>query len=215
MTTAALVLVAVLVGLLLLLLVLPLRVHAHGMAGDEELWGSAELRWGPSLVMLRFHSDRGIHIKLLGIPVYRADSFPSRSKKKKGKKPKKEKARKKRSLRESLESFAEDRHLLFDMAARALRALHASLYIGGRMGLADPSKTALALASIRELDRRLPEAIELDLWDDYIEDTLQLEGRLKAWLVPLEAVLIALGWLIRADSRRVLLGRSAKPAGGA
>lgn len=207
--TVAMGIVAALLAFLVLLL-LPLSVLAEGAAGDDELWGQAELRWGYAIARLRFRSEAGLRLSLFGIPIYRADSFRARGEKKKDaeakEKPEKEKAGK-RSLIERLQRFAGDRELVFAMIQRALRALHARLYVGGTLGLGDPAKTAVVLAAFREIDRRLPEAIDLDLRDEYLYDIMQLQGRFKSWLMPAELLWIALLWLARRDTRRVLLNR--------
>jgi len=93
------------------------------------------------------------------------------------------------------------------MASRGLRALHPHLYIGGTVGFGDPSETVLLLSATRELDRRVSDRIELDIYDDFLEDTTQLSGRMGAWVMPAEVALVLLVWLVRADTRRVLFNK--------
>jgi hypothetical protein len=193
---------AVLWGLALLvaaLLLMPITVRAHGAAGEEELWGIAELSWGRGLATVRVGPEPRGRLYLLGIPVYRSGSLLDREDK--DKKKKKKVAGRAGGLKRIA---AVEGRVALRMASRAIRALHPCLYIGGTVGLADPGNTALMLSAVRRIDELAGERVRLDLRDDYLEDTTQLHGRMGAWIVPAELGLVLLVWMLRSDTRRVL-----------
>jgi len=201
--TALVVALWLIAGLLALVLFLPLSVRASGAAGEDELWGVAELRWGHSVAMARVGSEARGRFYLFGVPLFRLPSLLQSGEKKREKK-KRKKRRRRRPVRQLL---GDDRRLMVRMAARGLRALHVRCYLGGTVGLGDPMKTALLLAAVRHVGTVVVDRVELDVRDDYLEEKTQLHGRLRAWIIPAEAALILLFWLIRADTRQLLRGR--------
>ena len=178
-------------------LLVPISARADGALGEDELWGVAELRWGHSIAMVRVGSEVGGQLYLFGIPLFRlpAISKPGEDEKKKRKGPKLGRL------------LSQDPRVLASMMARGLRALHPQLHIGGTVGLGDPADTAFMLTAVRRIDLLVTDRIELDLRDDLLEDTTQLFGRMRAWMIPAEIGLILLLWVIRSESRQVLRGQ--------
>ncbi|MDH5490360.1 MAG: hypothetical protein OEY14_00150 [Myxococcales bacterium] len=193
------------------LLLLPLRLLARGAAGDEELEGLAELRWGPSILSLTLASGLGLRVRLLGIPVYRrrtlgseGDAAESRGSKEDERDERKRGSRE-RGWSERALGILRDRREIASMGGQALRALHPRIRVAGTVGFDNPGFTAAAVVAVRELSRVLPDRIELELQEDFLEESLQLWARMSAWVVPAQLVWIGVVWLLRADTRRVLL----------
>ena len=187
------------VGGLVVVLLLPVSLQATGTAGDDVLWGAAELRWGYHIAVVRLGPDGGGRFYLCGIPV----SLVSRRRKDK-KARKKQKTRRKHGDAPRWRHLGRHRRVLVRMAIRGLRAFHPRLHIRGTVGLGDPARTAVMLTSVRHIERRVGARIELDIRDDFLERTTHLFGRARAWLLPAEAVLILGVWIVQPDTRRAL-----------
>ncbi len=182
-----------------LALMLPIEMRAEGTAGERALGGSVEFRWR-GLVRVRMGSELGGAVDVLGLPVIRRPGGFGRAKKTPDE-PKEHKA----SWRPRLgRFFASDLGVSTAMVRRALGALHPRVHVSGTVGLSDPADTATMLAVARLIDRGGPRWFALDIRDDLLEETTQLEGRATIRITLAEVVWIALVWVLRSDTRRVL-----------
>ena len=184
-------------GLLAALLLTPLRVRAWGAAGELELWGRFEARWGP--LAFRMGTDLEARAYVVGIPLRRPTT---RAEPETEEKPR---AGRWPSVGR-LGELRRDGRAVGAMLWQGLRAVHLRLEIHGTMGLDDPADTATARAVAQLADDALPAAVRLDLRDHLLEDTTQLSGAISARAIPAQLALLVIVWLVRADTRRVLRG---------
>ncbi len=184
-----------------LVLFMPLSFDASGAVGDESVRAEAEARWGPGLAALRFHSDVGVVVSVAGMPVARMTKLPTlRSE------------TKRRQRRRSVSSTGlfrmagSDKRGFCRMLRRAIAALHPRLHVHGTLGLEDPFHTAMALVAAQRWNVVTNDRAHLDLRDDFLDETTQLFGRIRGWLVPAELIWVVAGWAVRSDGRRVRRG---------
>lgn len=183
----------------LLLLALPLHLDVRGVAADEGMWGAVDARWGHVVLRIHLRSDADLRVSVLGIP------FRPRIQAKPDRKSAQPEGDRWRWPRRAWARAGQPRVLL-RMGRRVLKALHVRLYVGGRLGLPDPADAAPVLAFVRVLGQLTPEFVLFDLKEDWLEDTTELVAHMSARLVPIELAAIGLGWILRSDTRRVLLG---------
>lgn len=196
-------------GIVAVILFVPICVRMSGAAGEDELWGVAELRWGHSIAMARIGTETGGRVYLFGLPVFRLPAF-SKSSEEKRKKKRKSKSKNKRNKPKGstlAQLWHNGRRVMPPMVARGLRALHPHLYVGGTVGLGDPASAGLMLTSVHQIDHLITDRVKIDIRDDFLEDSTQLFGRLRAWIVPAEIALVLIVWMVRSDTRRMLLGK--------
>ncbi|MFO0745991.1 MAG: hypothetical protein U1F43_09995 [Myxococcota bacterium] len=203
-----------LAALLALLLVMPLRLRAEGAVDDEGWDGSARIAWAFGFLSLHADVD-GMAFRIIGIPIMRRswDDAARRAAARKAKalsKPPKKKAAKPKPPREprarrGLRWFLSHRGLLAKVAGRYVRALHLRGGVDGVVGMPDPSQTASVFQVLAALDALLPDGM-LDVQVDWVEEVLDLEGRLGAWLWPLEVVVISLALVLDRKTWRALRG---------
>ena len=190
--------VAILLTGIGLLLVIPWSFQMDGAFGDDALWAKAEAQWGLGLASLRLRSDSGARLSIAGVPIARVTKLPER-------KPTKRAATRRR-YRLSWARHA-DHRILCGMLRRAVAALHLRLYVRGTLGLEDPSHTGWALATARQLNAAAGGRVNVDLRDNFLDETSQLFGRVRAWVLPAEIVWVVVGWFVHPDTRRVLHGK--------
>jgi hypothetical protein len=193
------VLFLVLLGLLAAVLLTPLRLRAWGAAGELELWGRFEARWGP--LALRMGTDLEARASVVGIP-FRLRTTRTEPEAETEEKPR---ARRWPSVGR-LGELRRDGRAIGAMLRQGLRVVHLRLEIHGTMGLDDPADTATARAVAELADDALPAAVRLDLRDHLLEDRTQLGGAISARAIPAQLALLVITWLVRADTRRVLRG---------
>ena len=133
-----------------------------------------------------------------GVPVARLTALPEHT-------PTKPAATRKASrLTQALRA---DQRILRGMLRRAVNAFHLRLYVRGTLGLEDPSHTARALTAARQLNAAAGERVNVDLRDNFVDETSQLFGKIRAWVLPAEIVWVVVGWFVHPDTRRVLHGK--------
>jgi hypothetical protein len=185
---------------LLLVLLVPFGVRADGRVSEDELAGSAELRWLFGLIVVRFATEGRSGFYLAGLRVAR---FPRRATRPEPDpepepEPEPERARGRRGIRWLIRS----RRGLSRAGLRLLAATQPRLEVRGRIGVGDPADTALVAPLIAQLGR-LP-GVHLHLTWCWVDEVLDLEGRAGAriWI----AQLLGLGLLLLFDGevRRLL-----------
>ena len=110
--------------------------------------------------------------------------------------------------RRGLRWFLQHRCTLTRFLGRLYRAMGVRARLEGALGLDDPAETAVLWGALMQLQALLP-GLELAVRPDFLDEELDLRGRLRgrAWLLHLLVVLV--GQLLRADTRRML--RSPQP----
>lgn len=191
-------------GLAALVLFVPLSARAEGAAGDDELHGMAELRWGGGVVAFRLDSEQGAWLRVLGWPLTRLEGFVPSAKDEEKKKEKWPKVSRQRVGR----LLGADRRAVQRMLIDGIRAFHPHVYIGGTIGFQDPGDTAIVCALRHRLNGVVAQRLRLDIHDDFLTDRIQLVGRLRVWVVPAHLVALFGGWVLRTETRRVLRGAS-------
>jgi hypothetical protein len=177
-------------SILLLVLLVPFRVRARGELSDVALAGTVEVRWLFGALGLRWSSQEPSGLLLLGRRVagWGRSDRPERETEPRGK----------RGLRWALGNRA----ALSRVIGRALSALRLRCELSGRLGVGDPADTAFLSSAVAQLER-LP-AVRLRLSWEWIEEVIELEGRVAArlWLGQLIAVMLPL--LLDGEVRRLV-----------
>jgi hypothetical protein len=99
--------------------------------------------------------------------------------------------------------FLRNRRVLLAVLGRYVRALHLSGGVEGLVGLAEPDHTATLQRTLLVMESRLPEgflAVEVDWVDEHVE----LDGRVGGWLWPLQIVGITLLLVLNRRTWRAL-----------
>lgn len=189
-------------ALALVLLVVPLHLEVAGAADDERLEGRALARWGWWLVVLRADADRGVDLRLLGLRVWRLRRGAGRRSRdqKRGRKPKPEaRPEKPKTAGGGLRGAWRNRHTALRLIRAVLRALPVRGWVAGRLGLSDPADTAV-LFTLLDAAAERSRAIEIDVEPDWLDEALEIEGRIRARVWPAQ-VLGAVLWLLVRDGR--------------
>lgn len=183
-------------ALVLVVLVVPFQLRADAQAEGAAISGELRLRWGFGLVGVRLSSRRPSGLTVCGL---RVAGLPARDRQKK---KEKKRARDEPSRRGALWALAHRRGIE-RVAGRMLGALGLRLEVWGRLGLGDPTDTALVTLIAGELGR-LP-GVTLDITWDYLDELVELDVRGQARLWPLELVGVALALLVGDRDVRALL----------
>lgn len=198
-----------LLGVLIAAWFVPIEIRAHGAVADDDPSGSLvsgffEVRWW-WLMGYRVGTDGLGRLRLVGVPVHVGPAFGGgagkaeggRGREKKKKKPRRRRARRRGGWRAVGPTALR-------MLRRALRLVHPRVEVRGTLGLGDPADTAWAWTVAHRLGAVLPPWIEIRLEDDLLEVDTHLDGRVEGRVVPAEVLAVAVGWLVRSETRRVL-----------
>lgn len=186
------VLLATLGILLSLVLVMPLSVSTHGEVSASGLSGSFGLKVRWALGVLGFDIVPGQQtLRLFGVPVWRSGPSPEREKSRKKDTAKRRARRVRRERNNGPLWFWQNRDRLLAAGLTMLRTLHLRGRVHGIVGLSEPDDTIWLALAIYAVADRLPEDT-LDIEVDYTDLTLELEGRLSAWAIPLHVLGVGL-----------------------
>lgn len=193
--------VAVVLGVVLFL---PIVVRARGAVGEREVWGLVDVRWG--LLTLRFATDGYGQADLAGFrivrfPLRRAESAESRA-------PSSATTNEHASTRSR--SWPRRPGAALRLVRQGLHALHLHGSIRGTLGLDDPADTATLVALAQLFDAGTPPCFDLDIQDELLEDTTQVVGQIRGWVVPAELAVVGVRWLVEVERHRLLPGRSGR-----
>lgn len=183
----------VLGALLALLLLVPLDARAEGRLADGELDGRARVRWGGGVLSVRF-GPQGVGLYLLGLRVRQLRGEPHGSHRER-------EARRKPGRR--ADWYWRHRRTLWRAGLRLLGAAHPRGRVAGRVGLGDPADTATVHALLSWAEGRWPR-LELDVACDWVEDVVELEGRVRTIVWPPELAIVLLSVRFSGDVRRAL-----------
>ena len=210
-------LLLLLLGLLLAVLLLPFHGRARGRVSADTadmadmgdlIEGEAVVRWAWGLVALRAAVGEGAALYLLGLRCGRQRGKKAASAREGGddasnEKNEKKKKKKRGKGRRALRALLDGRASLSRIVRRLVRALRIRGSLTGSVGLGDPADTALLRAWVETIatGRR---GVRVGLCYDYLEETIDLEARLRArvWVIHLGAVAVA--GLFARDVRQVL-----------
>jgi hypothetical protein len=187
------------VGIILaLVLLVPVHVRAQGQVRGLSASGWARARWGFGFISVRASPESGVALYWLGLRIWRF-------KMKGHKKPRPEKKKKKKEEKADKGSgwFWRNRRMLFWIAGRMYRTLHLKGRIAGTLGLGDPADTAWLWMFLWQLEGRVP-GLELSLQCDWQDEELDLDGDVRAWIWPLQVLVVAAFTFLRRDVRRAL-----------
>jgi hypothetical protein len=185
------------VGIILAaVLLVPVHVRAEGRVRGLSAAGWARARWGFGFISIRANPETGVALYWLGLRVWRL-------KMKGHKKPEPEKKKKEKQADRGFGWFWRNRRMFFWMAGRMYRTLHLKGRMAGTVGLGDPADTAYLWMFINLLEDRVP-GLELDVRCDWQDEALDLNGNLRAWIWPVQVLLVAAFTFLRRDVRRVL-----------
>jgi hypothetical protein len=205
--------VALLVALLVLLLVVPTQLWVAGDVSFERLAGEARARWGFGLVTVRVSSVRGAELWLAGRHVKRFE-FRDEDEERRAEKKKKKQEKKKRKAEKKKDKGEEERfgfawfrshsRTMMRLSKRTVAAFEPRLRVAGVVGLGDPADTAVFFEAVRQVQMHTPEAIDIALESEWVDEELDLEIRFIALIWPLKLLVVFLAMLVEADTRRML-----------
>jgi len=180
-------------SILLLVLLVPFRLRAHGQLNDAAVAGVVEVRWLFGALVLRWSSEEPSGLLLLGWRVARWHQRDARRERDPG-----AQSRGKRGLGWVLRS----RDALWRVTRRVMAATRLRCELRGRLGIGDPADTALLVPMVARLERW--PAVRVQLSWDWLEEVVDLEGRVVArlWLVQLIGVMLPL--LLDGEVRRLV-----------
>jgi hypothetical protein len=199
--TALLVILGLLALGFLLLLGLPLSVEARGALSESGASGRVQAAWAFGLVRLSL-DGQGTRLRVSGLTFRlkrraRAEDTPGSEAQGDDDSG--------RSLPRPLRRLLRQPRLILDLVRSLLRALHPRARVTGRLGLGDPAAMAaveLVLAQVLPFLPRVEAAVERD----WIDETIDLDGWLRAWLVPGHVAAVCLVWAARPRTIRALAG---------
>ena len=84
-----------------------------------------------------------------------------------------------------------------------LSTLHLTGQVKGSLGLGDPADTAWLAVLLMQLESRF-ERFRWAVQIDYTDEVIDLNGRIQAWLVPGQLILVGLALFLRRDVRMAL-----------
>ena len=184
------------VGIILaVVLLVPVHIRARGRVQGLSVSGWARARWGFGFISIKADPQTGVALYWLGLRVWRF-------KMKGHEEPKPEKKKKEKAGRGS-GWFWRNRRMLFWMAGRMYRTLHLKGRIAGTVGLGDPADMAYLWMLLWQLEGRVP-GLELSVECDWQDEALELDGDVRAWVWPLQVLLVAAFTFLRRDVRRAL-----------
>lgn len=199
-----------------LVLVMPLSVQARGAVSASALTATFGLKVRWAFGALGLDVDRsGQVFRLFGIKVWR-----SSNRNKTEKKNPRERARQVRRVRRDRKKkrarnngplwFWHHRDELLKTLLRLLSTLHLRGRVEGLVGLEEPDDTIWLALAIHAVSDRLPEGtLALDV--DYADLTLEVEGRLSAWVVPLHLAAVGLALItLNRTTRHAVFGAPAQ-----
>lgn len=203
-------------ALLGLVLVMPLSVQARGAVSASALTATFGLKVRWAFGALGLDVDPSGHVfRLFGLKVWR-----SSTRKKTEKKNPRERARQVRKVRRDRKNkrarnngplwFWHHRDELLKTLLRLLSTLHLRGRVEGLVGLEEPDDTIWLALAIHAVSDRLPEGtLALDV--DYADLTLEVEGRLSAWVVPLHLAAVGLALItLNRTTRHAVFGAPAQ-----
>lgn len=202
-------------ALLGLVLVMPLSVQARGAVSASALTATFGLKVRWAFGALGFDVDpSGQVFRVFGLKVWR-----SSTRKKSEKKNPRERARQVRKVRDRKSKrarhngplwFWHHRDELLQTLLRLLSTLHLRGRVEGLVGLEEPDDTIWLALAIHAVSDRLPEGtLALDV--DYADLTLEVEGRLSAWVVPLHLAAVGLALItLNRTTRHAVFGAPAQ-----
>lgn len=187
------------------LLLVPLRMAVRGdlRLGEVDnagVAGEVLLSWAWGLMSVQLLAGQPIWLRVCGLRILKLRAPRLRRDKKKKKRKKKAKKPRKKGVRWALSN----RRLLVHMARRLLATLHLSGQLSGRLGGGDPAHTAGLHLLMMQSTAWLP-SLAIDVNADYVDEVIELEAMFGSWFVPGHIAAVAIGFLLRGDTRRVLL----------
>ena len=195
-----LVLIVCLAGVVLVVLIMPLSFRSQGSLTGFEASGWIHVGWAFGALQVRAQPDKGVRLYVLGVPVHRFD-VRNRAKTQKSATKKKKKSKPKTATQ--VRSLWHERSTLSWAAKRMLSTLHLTGQLRGRLGLGDPADTAWLAVLFMQFESRFQRfrwAVQLD----YTDEVIDLNGRIGAWLVPGQFLLVGLALFLRRDVRMAL-----------
>jgi len=196
-------------SLLLALLVTPLRARVQGRLSLEGLDGRMGFDWAFGLVSVKARAGHGARLYMLGLPIHPLllGKKQASEKKKKGKKQQQtQKIHKTKKSSTSFGSIWQHRRSLLRALGRLLGTLHIRGQLRGRLGLEDPADTAELWGRLQAAQALSPRGFRLDVEPGFVEEELDLEGALSAWLVPIHVAGVAIALLFTKPIRQALRG---------
>jgi len=188
------------VGIILAVVLLaPVSIRAAGRVQGLSASGWARASWAFGFLSFRADSKSGVALYWLGLRIWRFKmKWHKESRPEKKKKEKKEKKPDK-----GFGWFIGNRRMFTWMAGRMFRTLHLRGRISGRVGLGDPADMAWLWMFLWQMEARVP-GLELPVECDWQDEVLDLEGNIRAWVVPVHMGIVALFTFLRRDVRRAL-----------
>lgn len=206
-------------ALLGLVLVMPLSVQAQGAVSASAFTATfgLKVRWAFGALGLDVDPS-GQVFRLFGIKVWRSSTRNKTEKKnprerarqvRKVRKVRRDR-KKKRSRNNGPLWFWHHRDELLQTLLRLLSTLHLRGRVEGLVGLEEPDDTIWLALAIHAVSDRLPEGtLALDV--DYADLTLEVEGRLSAWVVPLHVAAVGLALItLNRTTRHAVFGAPAQ-----
>lgn len=188
----------VLGALLALLLLVPLDARAEGRIGEDVLDGRVRVRWGGGVVSVRLSAQGGA-LYLFGIRLFRLKGDRGRPRPvREPEEPRRRDKRRRRAL-----WYWRHRRTLLRAGLRLLRAVHPRGRLSGRIGLGDPTDDAAVHGLLAWARGRWPR-LALDVECDWVEEVVELEGRVRAIIWPVELLVVLLVVRLSGDVRRAL-----------
>lgn len=204
-----LVLLGVVACVVALALLVPVSYRAVVALGEDDgISWYARVAWGFGFLSFTADGD-GTALRWCGLVVRRRPwgSSEQRGERKRARPRKEKRPRRTRRARRRLRWLWSQRRTLAAIVGRYLRALHLRGRVEGIVGLPDPEQTAVVHQALVIAERVLPEgtlAIEVD----WVDERVELEGRLSGWVWPLQVVGITLVVLIAPQTRRAIFSGS-------
>jgi hypothetical protein len=161
-----------------------------------------------------YRAGEGVTVRLLGLPVarvrgggkkaQRSRRAKRRDKAKRAKKAQGAKKANEATKRKRGPSWAwRHRQTLWRAFLRLAGTLHLRGRLAGVVGLPEPDHTAWVAVALGQLARVLPEGA-VDVAIDYVDETVDVSGRLSLWLVPAQVLAVGLALLMTRNVRRAL-----------
>ena len=198
------------VGIILAaVLLVPVHVRAAGQVRGLTASGWARARWGFGFISIKANPETGVALYWLGLRIWRfkfkghKEPRPEKKKKKRPSSKKRSRAAKTAEADKGFGWFWRNQRMFYWMAGRMYRTLHLKGRIEGTVGLGDPADTAYLWMLLWQLEGRVP-GLELSVRCDWQDEELDLNGDVRAWVWPLQVLLVAAFTFLRRDVRRAL-----------
>jgi hypothetical protein len=186
-----------------LLLFVPLHLRAEGSLQGLSGSGRVRARWGWFVLIFDLDSGAGARLRLFGLTLSRFKGRASEQKKKR----KKEKKKENKKPAGGFGHFWRNRRILLRLALRILSTLHPRGRLRGVVGFDDPADTAWLDLALWQLRGRW-QSFEVDVSCDFTDEVLELDGDFRAWIWPVQVVLVGLLLMLSKRNRRALRARS-------